>query len=66
METQAGTTRVMYKLMKHNGVMATPAELLQMTDEELKAYIPTKYMRAGQPGGISITQALKEQHCKQR
>jgi hypothetical protein len=42
--------------------MATPAELLQMTDEELKAYIPTKYMRAGQPGekGISITPSPEE------
>jgi hypothetical protein len=48
--------------------MATPAELLQMTDEELKAYIPTKYMRAGQPGKkVSVLhQALKnlEQDCK--
>jgi hypothetical protein len=44
METQAGTQELEYVQINgtlwENGVMATPAELLQMTDEELKAYIP--------------------------
>jgi hypothetical protein len=42
-------TRVMYKLMEHfgNSIMATPAELLQMTDEELKDYIPKTSLSTG-------------------